>query len=179
MREAFRMRTWAGPMTIGCFAVVGASGILMFFHLNTGLSKLVHEWLGMLMVIAVIAHLLVNWKPFLAYFRKPAAIGIMAVLVLLGGLSLLPAGAGPSRGHPMMAVSRALEQAPLGVVAQVAKRTLESATESLKAEGIQVRSGQQTIAEIAGDNDRNPMEILTYVLGNQADSGRGPHRRGA
>lgn len=49
-------REWATPVTVGVFVVMAATGLLMFFHLDIGLNKAAHEWLGWLMVAAVAAH---------------------------------------------------------------------------------------------------------------------------
>lgn len=164
MKDLFRVRTWAGPLTIGSFAVVAVTGILMFFHLNSGLMKLAHEWLGWLLVVAVIAHVTINWRPFLNYFYKPAAITIMATLIVLGVLSFLPGGHAGGR-HPLMGAFTALEQSSLHVVAQVAKRDSVSLIEGLRARGIRVRDDEQTIREIASENGIRSLEVLEYILG--------------
>ena len=179
MKGALRLKSWAGPVTIGSFAVVGLSGILMFFHLNVGLVKLAHEWLGWLLVIGAIAHLVVNWRPFLGYFRKPAGLAIMAIFLVLGLLSFLPAG-GPNRRPPFMAMSSALEKAPLTLVAQVAQSTPLAVTEHLKSHGIEVRDSAQTISQIAADNQKRSMEVLVCVFDQRDQSGQpgGPERGG-
>ena len=99
MGRMLRLKSWAGPLTIGAFAVVAVTGVLMFLHMNTALMKLVHEWMGWLLILGGIAHVAVNWKPFVGYFRTPSAVAIVSVLVLLGAVSFVPAGGhgGPSR----------------------------------------------------------------------------------
>lgn len=169
MKDAFRLKTWAGPLTIGSFAVMAATGILMFFHLNIGAVKLAHEWLSWVFVIGVAAHLVVNWRPFLGYFRKPVGIGIMATVFLLGALSLLPAG-GPPRRPPFMEAMRALERSSLDLVAQVAKRSPQSAIDELRARGFHVRQEAETISEIASDNRKPSVEVLAIVIGNANES---------
>jgi hypothetical protein len=164
MKEVFRMKTWAGPLTIGSFVVMAATGILMFFHLNVGAVKLVHEWLSWLLVIGAVAHLAVNWRPFLGYFQKPVGVGIMATVLLLGAFSLFPAG-GPPRRPPFMEALMALEQSSLNVVAQVAKRSPQSAVDELRTRGLHVAHKAQTISEIALDKDTRSMDILAYVFG--------------
>jgi hypothetical protein len=164
MRTFFRAKTWAGPLTIGSFVVVAATGVLMFFHWNVGTVKLAHQWLGWLCIIGVAGHLLVNWKPFLGYFRKPAGVGIMAAMCLVGAMSLLPVG-GSSRRPPFMEVQSALERSSLNVVAQVARCSPQAATDKLKSQGIRVHRESQTISEIASENNRRSTEILMCVFG--------------
>ncbi len=166
MKNGFRLKTWAGPLTIGSFVVLTVTGILMFFHLNFGAVKLAHEWLSLVFVAGALAHLAVNWKPLLAYFRKPVGVGIISAILLVGALSLVPFGGG-SHGHPLMAVARALEQSPLTLVAEVAQRSPQTVVEELKAQGLQVQNESQTISEIASENQRQSMEILNRVLGQR------------
>jgi hypothetical protein len=179
MREKLRLRAWAGPLTIGSFAVVAVTGVLMFFHANVGLTKVAHEWLGWLLVIGAVAHTALNWKPFLAYFRKPAGIAIIGVVLVVGGLSFMPAGQGGRAHGPraFMAVAGALENSSLEVVAQVAKSTPEQLVDKLKAEGLQVRGKEQTIGQIANENGVRGFEILGMVLSTPGGAPAG-HPRG-
>ncbi len=171
------MRSWAGPLTIGAFAVTAVTGILMFFHVQIGLVKVAHEWLSWLFVIGALAHLAVNWRAFLAYFRKPVAVSIIAVMCLLGAASFLPlGGAGGAGGRsPVATILQAMEKAPLAVVAQVVQRSPQAITDELKAQGIQVQHEQQTVAEIASANHQRSMDVLTRMLGS-ARPGEGSRR---
>jgi len=65
------LRNWATPLTVATFLFMGVTGILMFFHMDSALNKLLHEWGGWLMVIGVLAHLLLNWRPFTSYLKRP------------------------------------------------------------------------------------------------------------
>lgn len=174
MKNLLRLTKWAGPLTIGSFGVVAVTGILMFFKLNSGLMKLAHEWMSLLFVVGVVAHVAVNWRPFLGYFRRPVGITIIAVLLGLGALSLFPGGSDSHRRPPFMETSRALEQSSLSLVARVAKHSPESLMEELKAKGIRVRNGEQTIGEIASENSVRGMDILGHIF-NKRD-GRPEHR---
>jgi hypothetical protein len=162
MSRILHLKIWAGPLTIGSFGVVAVTGVLMLFHMNAGLVKLAHEWVGLLLVVGGVAHVAVNWKPFVGYFRKPSAVAIVGVLVLLGAASFFPSGG--HGGPPMMQASAALELAPLDVVAQVANASPESLIEKLEARGIRVRDGRQTLREIAAENGVRGMEILGHVF---------------
>ncbi len=169
MNATLRLKTWAGPLTIGSFAVVAVTGVLMFFHLDYGLVKLAHEWMSWLLVVGAIAHVALNWRPFLRYFAQPTGLAIMAGLLTLGVLAFLPAGQHQHRGRPpFMEMSGVLEQSSLDLVAQVAKKNTESIQEQLAAQGIRVRHAQQTIAEIASENRIGSTELLGQILNRSA-----------
>ncbi|NBW51152.1 MAG: DUF4405 domain-containing protein, partial [Betaproteobacteria bacterium] len=51
-------RPWITPAVIGSFTLLSVTGILMFFHLDSGLNKLAHEWLSWIFVIVVVLHIL-------------------------------------------------------------------------------------------------------------------------
>jgi len=179
MREKLRLRAWAGPLTIGSFAVVAVTGVLMFFHAATGLSKVAHEWLGWLLVLGAVAHTALNWKPFVAYFRKPAALAIIVVLLVLGVASLVvpPLGGGREHGpRSFMAVADALETSSLRVVAQVAKTSPETLVEKLTTLGLKVVGPEQTIREIASENGTRGIELLGRLLGTSGTPSPGPSR---
>ena len=177
MRKYLRLRAWASPLTTATFAVVAGTGMLMFFHLSFGSMHAIHEWLGCLFVVGALAHVVVNWKPLVRHLRSPVGIGILAVVCLLGALSLVPAAGGRRHGPPSSTALTALEQSPLTLVAQVTKRSPEDAVAALESQGIQVRHEAQTITEIASDNGRRSAEILAYITGDAIDSVRGRSQR--
>src|SRR3569833_342464 len=79
------LRSWATPLTIGAFALMSVTGVLMFFHLDRGLTGDLHEWFSWALLAAVAAHVVVNWRPLLVYFRgnrvRAALAACAAVLV--------------------------------------------------------------------------------------------------
>src|SRR5262245_43209277 len=111
------LREWATPVTIGAFAIMSVTGILMFFHLDSALHKTVHEWSGLVMVAGALTHVAVNWGPFKRYIlaswlgRSIIAVGLIALAV-----SFVPIGGakGPS---PAGTVLRAVAKAPISNVA--------------------------------------------------------------
>lgn len=43
MSEGISLRTWATPLTVGAFLLMAATGVLMFFGYDRGLTAVVHE----------------------------------------------------------------------------------------------------------------------------------------
>lgn len=87
-------RTWLGPLTGLAFAVIGLSGILMFFHVRLPGMTMMHELGGLLFVVAAVWHVKLNWKPLLrcCNHRK----GLVGLLV---GAVLMTLFAGLGLGH--------------------------------------------------------------------------------
>jgi len=100
--KAFQ-RTWVSPIVAVSFAVVGVSGILMLLHIRVMGMRDLHEWMGVMLVIAGAIHLLLNWKVFLGYFRKRSALVALAVAIVLSlGLVFAGAGEDPRGGRSHM-----------------------------------------------------------------------------
>lgn len=159
------LRKWATPLTTASFIVVAITGVLMFFHLDFGLIKPAHEWLSWLLVVGGIAHVIINWKPLVNYLAKPAGKLIIVSVLVLGALSFLPIGGGEGGGKgQMMKAVGALEKSPLTVVAQVAQTTPDTLVDKLKAKGLEVRDSDQTVQEIATENQKEPMEIIASLF---------------
>ena len=150
-------RDWATPLTIGAFGLMAITGILMFFHLDSGLNKTAHEWLGWLMVAGVAAHASANWLSFKRYFLsspKGRSILVVSLLVIAGSFVSLSGGREGGGSPPQLAI-RAVTQAPLAQVAPLTGRTLAQLIADLSAAGIQVRNGDQSLTQAIGaDRDR-------------------------
>lgn len=139
----------------------GGDGDLMFFHLDSGLNKLLHEWAGWIMVAAVLAHVVLNWRAFKTYFKRPMALGITLSAVAVLCLSFIPANTGG--GGPVPLVMGALTQAPVEQVIAVAG--LDTATGFAKlAEGGYVIEMGGSINEATGGDRGASMAVLKVLF---------------
>lgn len=80
------IRLFGTGATIITFVLVALSGVALFFGVRGGIIKTVHEWVGLIMVVAALAHIVANWRGFLGYFKGAKAVAIiLPVVVLLAG----------------------------------------------------------------------------------------------
>ena len=49
-------RDWITPITMGAFGLLAVTGVLMFFHLDSGLNEAAHEWLSWVLLGGVALH---------------------------------------------------------------------------------------------------------------------------
>ncbi len=155
-----RLRTWATPLTIGSFLLMAATGLLMFFHLDSGLNKVAHEWAGWVMVAGVLAHIALNWRAFAVYFKRPAAVKIMALcaVVLVG--SFLPVSGGSSPVRPVM---MAVAQSSVGTAIELSGLPQQEAPSRLEAAGY--AAGMDTpLPDLTGGDRAKEMEILSLLF---------------
>lgn len=158
-------RPWITPLVIGTFALMAVTGSLMFFHLDTGLNKTAHEWLGWAMVAAVLLHLLLNMNAFKRYFTQTTGRWVMLACAAVLALSFLPLGNGGGK-PPFVAPMQALAAAPLSTVAQVAGISTAELRTKLDSAGVPSQSDAQTIKELVGPDLGQQMRTLNKVLGD-------------
>jgi carbon starvation protein CstA len=74
------------PFVAVAFAVIAATGVLLFFHVKNGPVMVLHEWFGWAFVLGGAVHLLLNFRPLLAYLRQRAGVMSLACALFLVAL---------------------------------------------------------------------------------------------
>lgn len=157
-------RPWITPVVIGAFLLSAVTGMLMFFHLDSGWNKTAHEWLSWAMVIGVSLHVLLHKSAFKHHFKNAAGKAVVGLFALVLALSFIPAG-GSSGSEPGFAPPvRALAQAPITVLAQVAGTDTDTVKSKLQAQGLTVTSDQQSVADLVGGDLRRQIGTISKLL---------------
>jgi len=156
------LRNWATPLTTASFLVMGVTGVLMFFHLDSGLNSFLHEWGGWLMVLGVVAHLLLNWRPFTTYLKRPVARVILGGGVVLLVLSFWPA-LGGGGGHPAQMVMQAMARSDVATVIALSGHELQAGLDALGAAGM-TAEGTTTIAELTGGSRDQQKQVIDLLF---------------
>lgn len=155
-------REWITPLAVGSFLLSAVTGILIFFHIDTGLNKLAHEWLSWVLLGSVSLHVAVNFIGFKYHLnarRGQMLIGAFALVLLL---SFIPAG--KKSEPPFIAPIRALSQAPLTTLALVAHVSPEQLHERLAKAGLQPQSDQQSLSDLIGPDMKKQVHLLRTLL---------------
>lgn len=158
-------RDWATPLTIGAFALMAVTGLLMFFNLAGDLNKLAHEWLSWVMVTAVALHATVNWQAFKRHLLGNAtgrAILVLSALVIAGSFVALP-GQAQGDGPPPMLALCAVMSAPLATVAPLTGRSVTALLTELKQAGMVLAGPEQSLASVVG-GDRGREAVALNIL---------------
>jgi hypothetical protein len=146
-------RDWATSVTIGGFGLMAVTGTLMFFHADTGLNKLTHEWLSWIFIGGVALHAFVNWGAFKRYFlsSRPgrAMLALFAVALLA---SFAPLGGKKGGSPPVMAMNAVLK-APLSAVAPLTGRPVEAIVAQLNGAGFAIAGPEASLASVARDRE--------------------------
>ena len=168
-RASFSLRAWATPLVVGSFLLMGATGVAMFFHAETGLMKALHEWAGWILLVGAGAHLWLNRRAFSAYFRRPVAVGIMAAGAVLLGLSLLPVAPEGGPGVAVEAVLAAVERAPVRALADLTGQEVASVVAALEGAGLSGAEPDSTVSDLAGGDRGLEFAALAAVFAAKAE----------
>lgn len=160
-------RSWSTPLAIGSFVLMACTGLLMFFHADSGLNKAAHEWLGWLMVFAVAAHAVANWPAFKRHLlaSTPGRAIVAVCVALLAASFYSPAGVGEGASPPVLAMQAVLK-APLTQVAPLSGRSLAEVQAALKAAGVEVTDPQASIASVVGQDRERTGAALRALFGS-------------
>ncbi len=161
-------RPWITPLVIGSFVLSAVTGVLMFFHLDIGLNKAAHEWLGWAMVIGVTLHVWLNLPAFKRYFSQSTARFVMGAFALVLALSFFSLGSEGNSDPKWAGPIRAMADAPVSALAAVGGVTTEDMRLRLEAAGLHVVSDDQTVAELAGPDLRAQINALTQAMGSES-----------
>lgn len=158
-------REWATPITAGAFLLVGFTGILMFFHLDSGLNKVAHEWLSWVLVAGVVLHIVTNIRAFNGHLRSRLGRYLMGGFALVLALTFIPAG---GDGPPAIAKPAvALAEVPLSVFAQVAGVSADELLTKLSEQGYQSATETQSITDVVGGDFGKRLHVMADLLGPQ------------
>lgn len=153
---------WATPVTMGAFVLLAVTGVLMFFHLDSGINKEVHEWLGWALVVGGLLHAVVHFgsvKRHLLRWQGAAVVGIF-VAVLAGSFFISGEQGG---GSPVKAVVMRLTEVPLEALAPAAGLQADEVVARVREAGYAQASVGMSLAQITGERGK-AMAVLGMVM---------------
>ena len=157
-------REWATPVTIGAFGLMAVTGLLMFFHFDSGLNKFAHEWLGWVMVAGVGLHAVANWGAFKRYFvSSTTGRAVIATFALALLASFAPLGG--KGAPPQILAMNAIAKAPIAAVAPLTGRSADDLVQMLKNAGIVLSGPEATIASVAGSDRALQAKAMSVLFG--------------
>lgn len=161
------------------FVVVAVTGVIFKLFFKTRPLEQIHGWLGLAMVAAAVFHILQNWAPLRNHFRdrRVFALLIPIVAVVVAMYAFAPAGgsrggkAGEGRrgddrgrGPNTRVFMDKLSQAHITDVAKALGADTTAVFTSMKADGLTIGAGDQTVQQLAQDNHKSPEGILLYFV---------------
>lgn len=148
------------PVTIVTFVVSTVTGVMLLLHWNAGLVRFSHEWLSVVFSAVALWHLARNWKSFVAYLRRNAALATFAVS-MVASLAFTGLTSTGSTASPAV-VFRSLSSATLESAAPAFGMTPDGAVAALRGAGIEA-SPAETLNTIGGRSGQGGAGIATIL----------------
>jgi len=167
------LRTIATPLTIGTFIVVCFTGLCMLFGVH-GLVNPIHEVTSVLFVVGSVLHIAINWRPTLAYLKKPLGASLAIVFTVISLVALLPTGGkGQNPRQVLGQASDVILDSNLPGVATLTKQSEQTLLGKLAQAGFASVDSQATLRDIARANGKSTLETLAAVLPKSVNPGGG------
>ena len=162
MAKVISLRTWATPLTMGSFVLMSLSGVLMFFHWDTGLTAGAHQWFSWFFLLGVGAHVTANFRPFKNHLNSRWGRASVAAFAIVLVASVFSWGqiTGSQLERPVV---QALIDAPLSSLAGVTRTEPDALIEKFKAHGI-TASPAQSIHELTIASGVGADRLLALVF---------------
>ena len=168
------LRTYATPVSFVSFIGVGLTGILLFFGVRGGPLGDIHEWLGIVFIVALVLHLARNWRGVLAMLSTASGkliaggLGVATVALVLIILPYGGSGQHQNRHGPWLVVNR-IADAPIATMAPALGLTGDEAVARLKRGGVEVDNVQESLSTIARDHDEPLPRMLNLLLSERSN----------
>jgi len=156
-----KTRKWSTPLILGSSLVVATTGAMMFFHLGEGLLKLAHEWVGMLFLVAMVFHILNHWVPVKNYFAGKFSLSIIASAFIIAIALTISSTNSP---HPIENILIEIEHSSIQEIAALQNKPIEKVATLLSSAGMDVKSHDQTLLQIAQENSAHIFDITDIVF---------------
>lgn len=157
------IKATATPLVIGSFVLSAMTGVLMFFHWDSGLNKVVHEWLSWVFLAGAAWHVSVHWKSFRRYWQQKPALLVIGAFVLVLGASFISVPGKTEGKPPFLAPIHAMARAPLSDLAPVLGTNVPALRKRLQGLGFESQSDAQTLEALVGADTRKQVEVLAKL----------------
>lgn len=153
-------RNLVTPVIALVFVAVGASGVLMLFHLADGFTEVLHEVLGLVFVLFASLHVTINWKSMRSHFgKRNFTIAAAVVAIVSTGLIILERAQLPVD----LIIMDKIVKAPISDSFKVLGIDPAKAATALNERGIKL-DGAETIEDIWVKNDSSPAEVVETLV---------------
>ncbi|PKA15808.1 DUF4405 domain-containing protein [Leptospira haakeii] len=149
------------PYLVFIFLIVGATGVLMFFHLLDDYTKVVHEFLGISFVVFAIFHIRMNWSSIKNYAKKKQLL-LPSISILIISIAFIVGG--KMHGNLEDQILEKFIKSPVSDSFKLLNGDYQQAAEILKKNNIIIDDPSKSLEEICVQNKKSPEEIVELIL---------------
>jgi len=158
-----KQRDIATSLTAGVFLIIAISGLMLFFHINEGTVKNLHEYLGIIFVVAALLHVTYNWKSMKGYFSKKIFIYTSVILLAVSSGFICNAILTNSSINPKKELIVSMLNAPFENALAILDVDLDEGKRKLQEAGIKI-NGEKSLQDLAKANKTSPFRVVSILL---------------
>ena len=160
--KKLNIRQWSTPLTIGAGIFAATTGLIMFFVAEDPV-KFAHELVGIGFSVAIVLHIITNWRPFKRYFSQPIGVGVIVIAWLIG-ISLVTRSAILREGDPESLIVDRMEETSIVLLAPVVGMDVTELRNKLGGDGYIVDNPEMSVEQLADKHDAETDDVLLSVF---------------
>lgn len=149
------------PLLIISGLLVLTSGVMLFFDIMPRKVVLMHEWIGLILTIAVMSHVLMHKASIKMHLKKGSNLVLMVCVLLLGSSMLQPEG---GSGNAAANLLSAIDNAPMETIATLKHISFEEMKAVMLTNNISIASNNTTLTEVAKQNSITEEQLLELIF---------------
>lgn len=149
------------PLLIISSLLVLTSGVMLFFDIIPQKVILMHEWIGLILALAVVSHVLMHKRSVQMHLKKGSNLVLMVCVLLLGSSMLQPED---GAGNPAANLFTAIDNTSMETIASLKHMSFEEIEDVMQANHITITSNNTTVTEVANQNNVTTEQLLELVF---------------
>ncbi|MEN9353136.1 MAG: hypothetical protein RL318_461 [Fibrobacterota bacterium] len=162
------IRKWVTPLTMGTFLLTAGTGLGLFFEVEWGLVKPIHEWLSLTLLAGALLHLWDHRNSVLKHLSGTWGKAFVAAgaLILIGALLPITGGEEEEEDEhrPNREIAQTLERIPLASLATARNVPVDSLVIRLNAAGIANATPSSTVEQLAGRDQHLKTKAMAAIF---------------
>lgn len=156
------VHNYATHFVAALIAVVGITGMMMFYRLYKGSVQNLHAWLGMAFLLSIALHVTRNRRQLVSLFahKRMHVLLVMTAAIAACFVYLSPT----PKANPAKSLTKAVLRTPLVNLVPVLGITPELALARMHAAGVDAPALDQSIEYAAQHSHSDPAALLAAVL---------------
>ena len=152
-------RKYITPLITLTFVITGISGIMMFFHIMDGYTEVLHEFMGLFLVILSILHIIVNWEMLKKHFKKKIFWVTILVSPIISALFVVQQQANPKVDTIIM---ERIVKSPIPHLFNALQVDSLETAKRLEVYGVSLE-GAKILEDLWINNDVRPEKVIDLI----------------
>ena len=152
-------RKYITPLITLTFVITGISGIMMFFHIMDGYTEVLHEFMGLFLVILSILHIIVNWEMLKKHFKKKIFWVTILVSPIISALFVVQQQANPKVDNIIM---ERIVKSPIPHLFNALQVDSLETVKRLEDYGVSLE-GAKILEDLWINNDVRPEKVIDLI----------------